>query len=213
MCYTSEISAITLAIGLIGSAAVYNLGSVIDHIIAIFFGYVSLMQGIEWFLWNHQTCDQTHKNVSVMGMLLNFGQPLVLGGVILALSAKKDARMPIIAVLILYALYGIFFYVNQYTSELQCTTPHDNDPHLVWNWTVMKNYETAWAAYIIAVIAVLMLGMPTLTSKLVFSGVMLFTMISSIQTYDRKYMGALWCFSAASTPVVYYMFRTLGFRL
>ena len=88
MCYSAEASLATLVFGLAGSAGIYRLGSTYDHIIALYIGYVSLMQGIEWVLWKNQACDAFHKNVSVLGMLLNASQPLVLGAIILTLSPR-----------------------------------------------------------------------------------------------------------------------------
>lgn len=209
MCFSPEVSLATFLIGTIGAAFAYSLGTVTDHIIAVFLGYVALMQGIEWILWNHQTCDSFHKQVSLAGMILNLSQPIVFGLLILMFNTRPRYKLPIIAIMISSIVYSIN-YVVQYKDDLQCTTPRPNDPHLVWNWTVMDSYQHMWFLYIAVFVAIAMLGMPTLQSSLLVSISMIFGMITSILVYPRQDMGAMWCFFAAFTPFIYYIYNKLG---
>jgi len=208
MCYSSEVSLLTLIVGLIGSGAVYTLGSAFDKIIGGFLAYVSLMQGIEWILWNNQACDSFHKKVSVLGMLLNFGQPIVLGLLILLFSDRMQYKKVIISIMIVYTIYGLM-YCSNYIKNLQCTNPRPNDPHLVWNWTILPSYYIAWTVYICTVIIISILGMPTINQGLFFAGSTLVAMIISIIVYPRQDMGAMWCFFTAYSPFLYYFFRTI----
>lgn len=206
MCYSAEVSLVTLVVGLVGSIFVYTLGSVVDRIIALFLGYVSLMQGIELILWNHQKCDSFHKNISFLGMLLNMSQPIVLGFLILALSNRKEYKIHIIGILILYSIFGLHI-VNSYKKNLQCTQPRENDPHLVWNWTILESWRIDWAIYIITTCLILILGMPTLNQGILSAVCMFFSMIISIIVYPRQDMGAMWCFFASLVPPSYYFLR------
>ena len=186
MCFSKEVSLITLLVGVVGSAFVYTLGSDFDRIAALFLGYVSLMQGIELILWNHQKCDTFHKSISALGMLLNLGQPIVLGLLTLILNNKENLR---------------------------CTQPRANDPHLVWNWTILKSWRTDWAIYIIVACLISILGMPTFTQGMLFAGALFFSMIISIIVYPRQDMGAMWCFFSALSPPIYYFLRKHGINI
>jgi len=207
MCFSEEVSFATLIIGLLGSSLVYTLGSASDHIIAFFIGYVSLMQGVEWILWKHQTCDSFHKKISVLGMLLNTAQPLILGVLVLLISPRSSYyKSSLISVMILYSLYSIFF-VSQYKDTLQCTNPRSDDPHLVWNWTIMPYYYVSWFIYIFTVIIISLLGMPTLKAGILFAVTVTASMITSIFLYPRQDMGAMWCFFSVFAPPLYYIYR------
>jgi hypothetical protein len=212
MCFSAEASLATFLIGTIGAAFVYSLGTASDHIIALFLGYVALMQGIEYILWNHQTCDSFHKQVSVAGMLLNSYQPIVFGLLLLLFNTRLTYKLPIIIIMISSVLYSIN-YLLKYKDNLQCTTPQPNDPHLVWNWTVMDSYEHMWFLYITVFVVIAMLGMPTLRGSFSISIAMITGMITSILVYPRQDVGALWCFFATFTPPIYYIFRKLGLAI
>lgn len=212
MCYSAEVSLITLIVGLVGSAFVYTLGSAFDRIFALFLGYVSLMQGIELILWNHQKCDTFHKKISVLGMLLNLGQPIVLGILTLIISNRKEFRLEILGILALYCLYVIHMFYS-YEENLQCTNPRANDPHLVWNWTILDSWRTDWIVYITAACLISILGMPTLNQGMIFAGGLFVSMIISIIVYPRQDMGAMWCFFSALSPPIFYFLRKNGLQL
>jgi len=212
MCYSAEVSLITLTVGLIGSAFVYTLDSAYDRILGLFLGYVSLMQGVELILWNHQKCDIFHKKISVLGMLLNSGQPLILGFLILALSNRKEYRLEIIGIMFLYSLYCIYL-IYAYKENLQCTQPRANDPHLVWNWTILDSWRIDWTIYITTACLISILGMPTLNQGILLATFYLFSMIISIIVYPRQNMGAMWCFFTSLVPPFYYFLRKAGFKL
>jgi hypothetical protein len=208
MCYSSEVSLLTLIVGLLGSTAVYTLGSTFDKIIGLYLGYVSLMQGIEWILWNNQKCDSFHKKVSILGMLLNFSQPIILGLLILLFSDRIQHKTTIISIMVAYIIY-MLIYSSNYTKNLQCTNPRPNDPHLVWNWTILPFYYIGWFVYIFTVVVISVLGMPTLNQGIFFAGLAFTSMLVSILVYPRQDMGAMWCFFTAYSPFLYYFFRTI----
>jgi hypothetical protein len=210
MCYSEEVSLATFLIGIFGSICVYTLGSTFDHIVAFFLGYVAFMQAIEWLLWRHQQCDDYHKQVSVAGMILNWSQPIVLGGLILGLSPRKEYTSIIIASMASYFAYSIY-YIRQYTSNLQCTQPKDEDPHLVWNWTVLDSFPLMWSIFIATFFIVSVLGMPTLRQGLSFGATAVITMALSIVVYERQDVGAMWCFFTSFIPLSYYIIRKVGF--
>ena len=210
MCYSEEVSLATFLIGIFGSIAVYTLGTTFDRIIALFLGYVAFMQAIEWLLWRHQQCDDYHKQVSVAGMFLNLLQPIVLGGLVLGLSPRTENASFILASMATYLAYAVY-HSRQYTSNLQCTQPKDEDPHLVWNWTVLDSFPIMWFVYIATFFIISVLGMPTLRQGLLFGGGSTIALFISISIYQRQDVGAMWCFFTSFVPLSYYIVRKLGF--
>jgi low affinity Fe/Cu permease len=209
MCFSPEVSLLTLILGLTGSLLTWNLGKNYDKIIGGYLAYVSLMQLSEYLLWSHQKCDSHHKNLSVSGMLLNIFQPVVLGGLVLTLNPSMVHKTLVVCIVAAYLAIGFVYYIPQYTSDLQCTTPRPDDPHLVWNWTILKNYELYWLLYIVTSMAIALLGMPTVRTGIFLAGGMLISMVISILLYPRQDMGAMWCYFAALAPIGYYIARTM----
>jgi len=206
MCFSKEVSLFTLLIGTFGSFLVYTLGTIFDKILGLYIGYVSLMQGIEFVLWSHQTCDAFHKHISFLGMILNLSQPIVFGLIILLINTKLKHRFSIIAIMLMYIIFAIH-YCSKYSVGLRCTKPRANDPHLVWNWTILESYRTAWAVYIITMMLLSILGMPTIFLGVLVAFSLLFAMSLSIIIYPRQDMGAMWCFFTAFLPLIYYVLR------
>ena len=211
MCFSAQASLATLIIGLAGSALVFTLKRPFDQIIALYFAYVALMQGVEYALWSHQTCDEIHRLISKIGMILNASQPLVLGLLVFLMSPRALQNSH--AILLILAIYSvsIAFYLKEYTEALQCTTPRKDDPHLVWNWNILPSYHIWWAIYLATVVLISIFGMPTLKNGTDFAFMAALGMGLSILIYPRQHMGAMWCFFTALTPPIYYVYRTVSF--
>lgn len=203
MCFSPEVSLITLITGLMGSYLLYNLNTIRFKILGGFLGYVSLMQLVEFLLWNHQTCDEYHKKLSIMGMLLNSSQPLILGLLILYFNPINNPI--IIATLVTYIAFVIGIYIPLYTSDLHCTQPRQGDPHLVWNWLILPNHRIWELLYIITSVILILFGVPKgITFALAMTG----SMVASLIIYPRQVMGSMWCFFTAFAPIVMYLSST-----
>jgi hypothetical protein len=209
MCFSKEASLIALVSGIVGSALTYSLGRMFNKIIALFLGFVSLMQGIEFLLWSHQTCDSYHKNISLVGSYLNTFQPIALAIIVLLLNNRIQYPGLLIIVTFLYSLY-LWQYIAKYTTGLQCTTPRKNNPHLVWNWLSLESDNTIWWAYNITLICVALLGMPTTRQAILFSITLLGSLSITKLVYERQGVGSVWCYFTALFPFAYYIFRKLG---
>ena len=170
------------------------------------------MQGIEFILWNHQTCDDFHKNVSILGQLLNSSQPAVLGIIILALSSRQTYRKIIIGIIITYIL-GSVLWENIKPKISHCTNPRPNDPHLVWNWTSGQYHELSWIGYLITAMSICILGMPTINIGFLCALFYCLTMLISVLVYKRDSVGSMWCFFIAFLPIVYFIVRTMFIKL
>jgi hypothetical protein len=115
MCWSAEVSLASFGIGIIGCLFLFLIGSTTEKILALYLAFVSLMQLVEYGLWTNQTCNDEHKQVSILGMILNLIQPIVFGTLILVMNPSAPT-LKILAICILYGisiLPSIFTYLNE----------------------------------------------------------------------------------------------------
>jgi hypothetical protein len=172
----------------------------------VFFAFVSLMQGIEFLLWQHQECDALHKNLSIAGMLLNHLQPVILG---LATAWIFQRNVATIAVLLVaYLAVAVPYSLTYLTDEnLQCTVKTCGDPHLVWKWNDMSGHARMYAVFIATFICIALVGFNRSRHAAMFSIGTLVTYGLSSLFYERAHVGALWCFWVMLIPPALYALR------
>ena len=197
MCFSKEVSLITFILGLFTSYLCYTVNTPEYKIIGLFFAFVILMQGIEYFLWNYQECDDLNKNVSSIGMILNHLQPIVL--FILICMYKKVHKLEVV-ILIIYLLF-IIPYSIQFLNNKKCTIKSEKN-HLLWKWNTM---EYAKIVYIIFLSVLVILG---LNVNKLFSSIIFFVFFASYFIYKSDgVIGAMWCFFAVFAPLFFYIFK------
>jgi len=214
MCFSAEVSLLTFLLGVGGGALVWSLNTPFDHIIGAFTAFVALMQGVEFMLWRNQKCNDAHKWVSLSGMWLNHLQPLVLGGLILLLSPRVDYTGIVAGIMALYTA-AVVPYSLQYTDKgaTRCTVRRPHDPHLLWKWNIQDYHRPMYMFFLVCFVGIGMLGMPTLEQGIAFSVVGVSTyLLSRFLFYPRETVGSLWCFFVAFVPLMYYIFRVVGFE-
>jgi hypothetical protein len=203
MCYSAPVSLTTFLAGTGFSALLYSLKTPIYRLYGIFFGFVSLMQGIEFLLWRHQTCDAIHKGLSIAGMILNHLQPLVLIATTYGIFGQNGP-----ALLALAALYTavIIPYSAQYfhAGRLQCTHVTCGDPHLIWNWNTLPYARPVYLLFLATFALTALLGFGTMESGIAFAIGAVVTYATSGLLYPRAAVGALWCFWIALIPMLMY---------
>jgi len=207
MCFSEQASIVSFTAGIIGSALCISLGTTPDKVVGFFLGYVSLMQGIDFLLWRHQICDNYNQMVSIMGMLLNHLQPIVLGLIILYIARPKMSRF-IIAIMCIYAIiitiYSIPFFTSLSISD-QCTLKNETN-HLYWKWNNMKGHHLVYIFFTLTMCSILILGVKY---GVKFALVSLLTYTSSFILYQQSVAGALWCYYVAYLPILYFVARIL----
>jgi hypothetical protein len=210
MCFSSELSILSFIVGFIGSILCISLGKITDKIIGYFLGFVSLMQEIEFLLWNHQTCDNYNKVVSFIGMILNHSQPIVLGLLIFIFNTKIETKKLylIFGLLCFYTIiiipYSIQFITNK---KLYCTLKGINKPHLLWKWNTLNYSVFVYYIFSIVLYLLLLLGIPNILYGLCFAFIGFVIHYISLVVYPNKYSGAIWCFFSAFLPLIYYIIR------
>lgn len=202
MCYSAEISLGTFIAGFIGSCLLLFDDSKFYKLVGLFFGFVSFMQLIEYLLWKHQNCDNYHKTLSIIGMILNHLQPVVLG-IITWLFYRTNGHI-IMAIIAAY-LSVIIPYSLNYVREtnLHCTTPTSGNPHLIWNWNnKIDSGIIAYSIFLFTFIIIALVGINPLRNGIQFSIGAFLTFGLSILIYDRSVIGSLWCFWVVFIPAI-----------
>lgn len=209
MCFSASVSLFTFSIGIIGSVLCISLGKNIDKMVGYFLGFVSLMQGIEFLLWSHQKCDNYNRFLSIVGMILNHLQPIVLGFILLIFNKqlKERNKINIIMLMIYYAMiiipYSMPFFLNK---NLECTLKGSNQ-HLIWKWNGMKYSGFVYINFLLVMCLLFYLGLPTPLEKWTAIFLAIFTYATSAFIYPQNTIGALWCFYVVFIPIIYYLYR------
>jgi hypothetical protein len=113
----------TFLIGIIGAILCLTLGTPTDNLVGLFFGFVSSMQGIEFALWNNLDCNMMNKIFSILGMVLNHLQPIILSILILLLNKNLsvNTKQIIIISTIIYAITITAYSIQFLNDDDGCT--------------------------------------------------------------------------------------------
>ena len=210
MCWSAEVSAISLFIGISTSAILFLVGSISEKILAGYLAFVSLMQGVEYLLWTNQNCNERHKQTAIAGMSLNLAQPLVLALLAMWLNPKanRNLLLAFVGLYIVAILPSIQLYLSQ--QELQCTHPQSEDPHLVWRWTTLPNEVFYHGAYLLTLCAVAWVGLPNPFYGKLFAVGLLGSYTASRILYERSVFGSTWCWFVNLAPSSLLALRALN---
>lgn len=211
MCFSKNASIVSFTIGIVGAILCISLGAITDKIVGYFLGYVALMQGIEYLLWSHQTCDNYNRTISIIGMLLNNMQPIVLGLIILYFNPKIRHISWFYFFMFLYLCIGIPYslsFIND--KQSQCTIKNKKTQHLEWKWNGMNHYLLVYFTFIFSECMMCILGIPNIKYGIIFAFVIVFSFSTSAIMYSGN-IGALWCYYTAFVPLIYYL-SNLPFR-
>jgi len=209
MCYSPETSIGSFLVGITFSFLLTRRPSTDDQIVGYFLGFVSLMQGIEYLLWNHQNCDPYNRAVSQAGILLNHLQPVVLGALILLLSPVKNHRIPIVIITAFYAFAAAVYSQKFFNVDVPCTQRDEKDPHLFWKWNWQEGAAQLYGLFLAILTLFPMIGFMDKTYGFLIGLTSFSTFALSSYLYDRKFVGAMWCFFAALSPVLIFFFRAV----
>ena len=208
MCFSENASIVSLITGLIGAVLCISLGGITDKIVGFFLGFIALIQGIEYLLWKHQKCDDYNKIISLLGMLFNHLQPIVLGLIIININTELNERNKnlIIIIMILYLCFIIPYSIQFIDKdEEQCTLKNEDAGHLVWNWNKQNCAGIIYLIFLFTLSVLALLGFPTLETGIMCALTAIITFTSSLVFYHSDYVGALWCYYGAYLPIIYYI--------
>ena len=202
MCFSKNVSLFTFLTGIIGGLLCYQINTPDYKIIGLFFMFVSLMQGIEYLLWSHQTCDKYNKLISNLGMILNHLQPVILC-ILLFIYSKEKFNKNKKLILTLITVYIVFIIPYSLKFKNQCTMKDTNN-HLDWKWNHMDNGIIVYFLFLLCLVVF---------GYILGKSFSLFALLSysiSYFIYSQEHItGSIWCMFSAFGPLLYFLFYTL----
>jgi hypothetical protein len=202
MCYSKEVSITTYIIGTIFSILLLKNKKVGLNIAGGFFLLTIQMQMIDFLLWNNNKCNQNNINISTIGSIITYVQPIFL--YILILSYNKElnqTKKNILTILLGLFIIGLYkFTKNQYPLECTIVTP-TSKPYLDWSW-VRYNKEFN-LLYLCALGLLFYIGIPYPYNIYLFI-LCIGSYIGTFYIMQGRAFGTIWCWLAALGPVILY---------
>jgi hypothetical protein len=207
MCYSAPVSLAAFIIGAIFSYLLYLENDISYKVIGIFFGYIILIQLIEFLLWTHQKCDIYNKTISVIGMLINYLQPVVLAIILLKFLQHSKTNKKIIMTLTGIYFIAMLLYTSQYYFKINKCSLKEGNPYLLWNWGQLKYSSIMAVLYLITLFTLIYIGIPNKIASISLIFIAAITLFISFIFYPRPFVGAIWCFFGAFIPMLIYLYK------
>jgi len=202
MCFSAKASLITFLIGTIGSLFLIYFGNpkfINENItFGIFLIFISAIQLMDFFFWiDLKNKIGLNKIITIIGPLLNVGQPIILWLIKLLYFSPNifdKENLPFTSINILYLVILLYNYVKFLgRSTLVTGTNHG---HLEWPWIKYSN-----PIFYLILFAINIFYLTNLNySLLLFSITYFFLILSSV--FFKYNIGELWCFFGAFIPFI-----------
>lgn len=198
MCYSANISKISFFTNLIASIVLFNTkGPDVLKTIAIFFGYIGIVQLYDWILWENQDNDINMIVTKMQMFHVNF-EPILL--YILVWILNKKMSMSSYLIVIVYSIYAVFYSIKMFDKKYDYTTIEkiDNKDSLVWRW------NTNSELYIFFVLSFLVTGY----TNFQYPQNIFFTFLTSSTLafglfYKNSEAGRYWCKISSYIPLLF----------
>lgn len=213
MCYSLTHSYQAFFINLITCYILYNYNNNIERkILALFFGFVGLMQLFDIIFWSNQNIQDENKAkinyfTTKIAMLANHLQPIVLAILIYVFKSKlgRISKNIIIIYTIVVSLYTIRAYQNiKYTlvENINIKNSNKKQPALKWEWNLQNNYHFIYSIFLLTLV-ILSYENFKYPFKIILSFINVFTFALSSHFYKSQFVGRFWCKIAAYIPLVF----------
>lgn len=205
MCFNDKASLLTFVIGVIGSICLMKYGNPKfkkDNIVSgIFLLFIAGIQLMDFFFWiDLKNKLGINKITTIIGPLLNVGQPIILYIIKLLYFKPKNIlsmnnyNLPIFILNLLYFINLMIIYISFITTSTLITGTSNG--HLKWPWI---KYSTPWAYLILLAINIFYL-MDFNYSLMLFLIIYSFLILSVV--YFSYNAGELWCFFGSFIPLI-----------
>jgi len=206
MCFNDKTSIVTFLIGTGFSIILMNYGNIKykkDNIVfGIFFIFISLIQFMDFLFWiDLQNKLGINYIVTLLGPLLNVGQPLILYVIkLLNFSIGKKINKIDIFIALLNCLY-LFYLIKMYSTFIskgkKITSVKYN--HLTWPWLKYSN-----KSYYLFMLTINIFYLSNFTYSFIVFLVTYFFLYLSIIYFSYR-IGELWCFFGSFIPIIMFI--------
>ena len=153
MCYSRKVSRNSFIINVITCYILYNSRIKDNKILAIFFGFVGLMQLFDWIFWETEAKEtkealQINFIFTKIAMIVNHLQPIVFALAIYYFNGKlgEYSRVLLLVYLVLGLMYTISIFNNiDYTKE---KLESGGKSTLYWQWNSKDNNSIVYLLFV-----------------------------------------------------------------
>jgi len=151
MCISGEVSISAFVFCSITCVYLYKRNRPNDRWIATVFGYLGIMQLLEYFMWIDQECSGLNQIATDLGFIHNILQP-VISLLVAYLMIKKVPNWSYL-LLLLYLVISLPKILAA-KEENQCSKPcHGSDIGLTWDYVIVDYSYLVWILFAIALAA------------------------------------------------------------
>ena len=210
MCITKEVSLSVFLTCTISCIYLYQRNNINDRWIAILFGYIGIMQLLEYFMWKDQDCKGLNQKATKISIYFILLQPIVSFVVAYIMTNGKIPNW-LYMITIIYIIYVIPTLYSK-LEDNQCTKPcNGSDFGLNWAWTDIdigkRNIRGTfvWFVFFLALISPLLLMKKNENIYFILNTV-IWLLSGIIGSYRCQGItdissGSLWCLMAFLMPL------------
>lgn len=201
MCITKEVSISTFIICTISCIYLYQRNNINDRWIAILFGYIGIMQLLEYFMWKDQDCKGLNQKATIIAFYILIFQPII--SFVIAYN-MLNGKIPnwLYILMIIYIIYTIYKFKD--VKDNQCTKPCDGSQFGL-SWPFMVADPFFWVIFFLSLTSPLLLMKKSGTFYFILN--LIIWIISSIfGSFKCKGIidipvGSFWCLMAFIAPL------------
>jgi hypothetical protein len=205
MCYSASSSFATFLIGFVFSIMLIQYGNPANArenaAFGMFFIFISLIQLMDFGFWmDLRNSVGLNHILTIIGPLLNAGQPLILYLIKLAVLTPATYDVPILTMNVAYGAYLARAYYRFITNEKTLTTTTENG-HLKWRWI-----DYVYPIFYLVSLTVNLFYLTDFAySRFTFILTALF-MVLSVRYFPYR-VGEMWCFFGAFMPLIVFAYQ------
>jgi hypothetical protein len=206
MCYSARSSFATFLIGFIFSVVLIKFGNPVytreNTAFGSFFILISLIQLMDFGFWmDLRNSFGINRLLTIIGPILNAGQPIILYLIKLVVAKPATYNLPILAMNVAYGVYLSYAYYRFLTEEKTLTTTTKNG-HLEWRWL-----DYVYPAFYLVPFAVNAFYLTDFSYSLFVFLITSLFMVLSVRYFPYR-IGEMWCFFGAFIPGLVFLFQT-----
>ena len=204
MCISAEVSMIAFLTCSVSSVYLYKRNRPNDRWIAMMFGYLGIMQLLEYLMWMDQECSGLNQTATYLGFLHVVLQPIMSISLAYYMT-KGNIPLFIYGLLFVYLIYSVPLLYSS-LKEGQCSKPCNGSKiGLSWDFVNPESGTYLWIVFFLALVTPLLLMKKN--GKLYFTANLIVWILSGIIGSYRCNgpvpipSGSLWCLMAFMGPL------------
>ncbi len=199
MCYDADTSRNAFVIGIVSSIVLYYSTQKTEYkAIALFLGYVTLMQGFDYLFWTRPPPSEVNRVATKAAAVVNWMQPVIL--FLLLNTPRQQNRMNQLA--LVYFICAAVYLIIHWNKLSFTEVKDDSAPSLRWDWNHYKGAYLLIILYLVVSFYFIKHGLSYPLNYIllfVFAVTYLFSLIK--HKINVSY-GRFWCYYAAYAPLV-----------